>query len=182
MLTGLPLRRAILQTLKDYEAEGHETPIRQEDLAKRLQVELDRLDAHFVVLERSGYVSFLNMPGPGGHRMRFVTLTKEGDHYLSNAANFEAAKGPESPFKVIERSADERLHVEFPELRKYVETTDWVLDEEKPEILAKLGDLEKVVDSSKLDMGAVSGLQLWFERHKWLTPHVAALLKRKLGF
>ncbi len=182
MLTGLALRRAILETVFEHQKANPEAPLKQEDLGKRLQVDVHRLEAHFVFLERGGYVSFLHMPGPHGERMRFVTVTAAGEKYLKNPRNFEAAKGEESPFKVIEKDADEAIHDEVAPLRAFVEKTEWVLDDEKPEILGKIDELEEVLEAKKFDPAAVSGLKLYFERHRWLAPHVSALIKKRLGF
>lgn len=181
MLQGLQLRRAVLQALADHKKKSPETPLKQEQLAKELRVEPDRLEAHFSVLGRAGHITFLHMPGPGGERMRFVEITPEGEKYLRNPKNFETPKGEESPFKVVERG-EEKLLTEFPRLRQYVETTEWVLDEEKPEILRKLDELERVLGSDKFNPALIGELKLWFDRHRWLAPHVEAIVKRRFGF
>lgn len=181
MLQGLPLRRAILETLHDHQEKRPETPMPQEELSKALHVPLDRLEAHFVVLERSGYVHFLRMPGPQGQRLTFLEVSPEGEKYLANPKNFETTKGPEGPFKVVE-PGEEKAIDELARLRAYVERTEWVLDDEKPEILAKLDELEKALAGETFDAAAVGGLKLWFERHRWLAPHVTAVLRKQLGF
>lgn len=182
MLQGLQLRKAILETLHSRKGEAPEAGlVKEEELVKLLKVDHDRIDAHFVFLERAGYISSLRMPGPEGTRLRFITITGEGEKYLQNAGNFEAAKKTDSPFKVIEKG-DEKVADSVHELRAMVEKTEWVLDEEKPEILAKVDELATALSADRFDPGAVSGLKLYFERYKWLAPHVQALIKKQYGF
>jgi DNA-binding PadR family transcriptional regulator len=181
VLQGLQLRKAILETLHSRKGEAPEAGlVKEEELSKILKADHDRLDAHFVFLERAGYISSLRMPGPEGTRLRFITITAEGEKYLRNAKNFETVKATDSPFKVIEKG-DEKLVGDVAELRAMVDKSDWVLDEEKPEILAKVDELAKVLKSDRFDPGAVSSLKLYFERHKWIAPHVQALIRKQYG-
>jgi DNA-binding PadR family transcriptional regulator len=182
VLQGLALRRAILDALRAKKSDTPEASlVRQEDLAKGLQTDADRLEAHFTFLERAHYITSLRMPGPDGAPMRFFTITPDGERYLKNEKNFQPPKGEESPFKVVHKG-EEPLVTDLGALRKMIQDTEWVLDEEKPEILAKMDELGQLLSSDRFDPAAVSGLKLYFERYKWLTPHVQAILKRQYGF
>lgn len=177
----LELRRALLQALLDHHEEGHEAPFRHEELAHHLRVDPERLEAHYVFLERGGYIESLHMPDPHGNRARFLSITKAGEKYLQTPANFERAQSSDSPFKVVAAGQEKNL-TDFPSLRKMVQATEWVLDEEKPEILTKVDELEKVLQKDRFNPKAISELKLYFERHRWLAPHVAALIKARFGF
>lgn len=177
----LELRRAILEVCKAYQEEGHPTPIKDDELAARLRVSHERLEAHFVFLERARYISFLRMPGPDGSRLRFVEITEEGKHYLATSQPVETKAALESPFKVVQGGQD-KIITDFPQLRSMVEQTEWVIDEEKPEILGKLDQLEKVLEDDRFNPAAVSELKLYFERHRWLSSHIAATVKKRFGF
>lgn len=181
-LQALELRRQILKALQDHAQTDEMAPMGQGALAKQLGVSEERLEAHFVFLERSGYVDFLHMPDHQGNRQRFAVITEAGEAYLEDQSNFEHPKGPDSPFKVVESGRDEKVHDDLLEIRAFVDRTEWVLDDEKPEILKKLDELEALLKSDNFDAGAVSRTKLYFERHKWLSPHVAALLKKTYGF
>lgn len=182
VLTGLALRKAILETLRARKGDNPETSLILEgDLTKELKVDHDRLDAHFTFLERGGYVTSLRMPGPDGTRLRYLTITETGEKYLKNARNFETPKGTESPFKVIEKGQEKVLDDPIA-IRIMVAKSDWVLDEERDEIVAKLDELAKALESDRFDPAEVSRLKLYFERYKWLSPHVAAAIKKQYGF
>lgn len=182
MLQGIALRKAILETLQTKKAEAPEDSlVKEQELISTLKVDHDRLEAHFTFLERGGYVQSLRMPGPEGERMRFLTITAEGEKYLKNPKNFELQKATDSPFKVVGKG-EEKVLDDPVAIRAMVATSDWTLDEERDEIVAKLDELAKVLEEDRFNPAAVSNLKLYFERFKWLSPHVAAAIKKKYGF
>lgn len=179
---GLELRHAILEAIHRHQKENPETPMPQAELARRLSVDSDRLEAHFTFLERAGYLSFLHMPDPKGERQRFLTITEAGQDYLRAPRAKASGAGAESPFKVVSKAAEEKPITDFAALKALIEATEWVMDEEKPEIVAKLAELERVLRAERLDFGAVSGLKIYFERHPWLRSHIAATVTKHVGF
>lgn len=180
-MQGPELRRAILEALAHHSAGDHPAPMSQDALSKKLKVPEERLEAHFTFLQRGKYIGFLHMPGPSGERLRFVSITDEGKAYLSDPANFPKKQEAKGPFKVVDKGGQEKLAADFPALRAYIESTEWILDEEKPPILAKVDELEAVL-AKGFDAARISDLKMFFERHRWLAPHVSALIRKEVGF